>query len=60
MMNVKPRTIFTGDNLPVLRGIEAESVDMVYARSAFLGKVGNLPHLSDRKLPALCFAMRGP
>ena len=34
-MNVKPRTIFTGDNLPVLRGIEAESVDMVYADPPF-------------------------
>lgn len=35
MMNVNPRTIFTGDNLPVLRGIEAESVDMVYADPPF-------------------------
>ena len=35
MMNVKPQTIFTGDNLPVLRGIEAESVDMVYADPPF-------------------------
>ena len=35
MMNVKPRTIFTGDNLPVLRGFEAESVDMVYADPPF-------------------------
>ena len=34
-MNVKTRTRFTGDNLPVLRGIEAESVDMVYADPPF-------------------------
>ena len=34
-MNVKPRTMFTGDNLPVLRGMEAESVDMVYADPPF-------------------------
>ena len=34
-MNVKPRTIFTGDNLPVLREIEAESVDMIYADPPF-------------------------
>ena len=34
-MNVKPRTIFTGDNLPVLRGMEAESIDMIYADPPF-------------------------
>ena len=34
-MNTKSRTIFTGDNLPVLRGMEAESVDMVYADPPF-------------------------
>ena len=33
--NVKSRTIFTGDNLPVLRGLEPESVDMVYADPPF-------------------------
>lgn len=34
-MNVKSRTIFTGDNLPVLRGLEPESVQLVYADPPF-------------------------
>ena len=34
-MNVKPRTMFTGDNLPILRGLEPESVDMIYADPPF-------------------------
>ena len=33
-MSVQTRTVFVGDNLPVLRGMEAESVDMVYAESS--------------------------
>ena len=33
--SVQSRTVFVGDNLPVLRGIEAESVDMVYADPPF-------------------------
>lgn len=32
---VRPRTMFTGDNLPVLRGLEPASVDMVYADPPF-------------------------
>ena len=34
-MSVQSRTVFVGDNLPVLRGMEAESVDMVYADPPF-------------------------
>ena len=34
-MNVKPRTMFIGDNLPVLRALDSESVDMVYADPPF-------------------------
>ena len=34
-MNVKPRTMFTGDNLPVLRESEPESVDMIHAEPPF-------------------------
>ena len=34
-MSVASRTVFVGDNLPVLRGMEAESVDMVYADPPF-------------------------
>ena len=34
-MSVVSRTVFVGDNLPVLRGLEAESVDMVYADPPF-------------------------
>ena len=32
---VRPRTMFTHDNLPILRGLEPESVDMVYADPPF-------------------------
>ena len=34
-MSAQTRTVFVGDNLPVLRGMEAESVDMVYADPPF-------------------------
>ena len=34
-MNVKPKTIFTGDNLPILRGMNSESVDLVYLDPPF-------------------------
>ena len=28
--NIKPKTIFTGDNLPIMRGMNSESVDLIY------------------------------
>jgi len=34
-MNVKNRTIFSNDNLPVLRGIDTESVDLIYLDPPF-------------------------
>ena len=34
-MNVKNRTIFTGDNLGIMRGMETESVDMIYLDPPF-------------------------
>jgi len=34
-MSVASRTVFVGDNLPVLRGMDAESIDMVYADPPF-------------------------
>ena len=34
-MNIKPKTIFTGDNLPILRGINSESVDLIYLDPPF-------------------------
>ena len=37
-MNWKNRTIFTGDNLPVLRGLNTASVDMVYLDPPFNSK----------------------
>ena len=33
--NVKPSTIFTGDNLPVLRGITNNSIDLIYLDPPF-------------------------
>ena len=37
-MNFKNRTIFTGDNLPVLRGLNTGSVDLVYLDPPFNSK----------------------
>ena len=35
MVIIVSRTVFVGDNLPVLRGMEAESIDLVYADPPF-------------------------
>ena len=29
-LNVKNRTLFTSDNLPVLRGINSNTIDLIY------------------------------
>ena len=34
-MNLKPQTIFTADNLPVLRGMNSECVDLIYLDPPF-------------------------
>ena len=34
-LNVKNRTLFIGDNLPVLRGINSESVDLIVTDPPF-------------------------
>ena len=34
-MNIKEKTIFTGDNLPIMRGINSESVDLIYLDPPF-------------------------
>lgn len=34
-MAIKNRTIFTGDNLPILRGMDTESVDLIYLDPPF-------------------------
>ena len=36
--NIKPKTIFTGDNLPIMRGINSESVDLIYLDPPFNSK----------------------
>ena len=33
--NIKPKTIFTGDNLPIMRGINSESIDLIYLDPPF-------------------------
>ena len=38
MMNVKNRTVFSNDNLPVLRGIDTESIDLIYLDPPFNSK----------------------
>ena len=37
--NVNPKTIFTGDNLPIMRGMNSESVDLIYLDPPFNSKV---------------------
>ena len=34
-MNVQNRTVFSHDNFPVLRGIDSESVDLIYLDPPF-------------------------
>ena len=34
-MNILPKTIFTGDNLPIMRGMDSESVDLIYLDPPF-------------------------
>ena len=34
-INIKPKTIFTGDNLPIMRGINSESIDLIYLDPPF-------------------------
>ena len=36
--NIKPKTIFTGDNLPIMRGINSASVDLIYLDPPFNSK----------------------
>ena len=36
--NIKPKTIFTGDNLPIMRGMNSESVDLIYLDPPFNSK----------------------
>ena len=33
--NIKPKTIFTGDNLPIMRGMNSASVDLIYLDPPF-------------------------
>ena len=37
-MNIKEKTIFTGDNLPIMRGINSASVDLIYLDPPFNSK----------------------
>ena len=41
MTNSKNRTIFCGDNLDILRGINSESVDLIYLDPPF--KIASMP-----------------
>ena len=34
-ININPKTIFTGDNLPIMRGINSESIDLIYLDPPF-------------------------
>ena len=34
-MNIKPKTNFTGDNLPIMRGMNSDSVDLIYLDPPF-------------------------
>ena len=43
-LNVKNRTLFTGDNLDVMRGMNSKSVDLIYLDPPFNSTV-TTPHL---------------
>ena len=34
-MNILPKTIFTGDNLPIMRGMNSQSIDLIYLDPPF-------------------------
>ena len=34
-MNINSKTIFTGDNLPIMRGMNSESIDLIYLDPPF-------------------------
>jgi len=38
MQNWKNRTLWTGDNLPIMRGMNSESVDLIYLDPPFNSK----------------------
>ncbi len=38
IINIKPKTIFTGDNLPIMRGINRAAVDLIYLDPPFNSK----------------------
>ncbi len=38
MSNFKDRTLWTGDNLPIMRGLNSESVDLIYLDPPFNSK----------------------
>ena len=40
-MNIENRTIFAGDNLPVLRGLDTASIDLVYLDPPFKSTQAN-------------------
>ena len=44
--NIKNRTIFLGDNLDFLRGINSECVDLIYADPPFNKKRNSLRRLA--------------
>ena len=37
-MNIKSQTMFTGDNLPIMRGMDSESIDLIYLDPPFNSK----------------------
>ena len=37
--NIKPKTIFTGDNLPIMRGMNSKSIDLMYLDPPFNSNV---------------------
>ena len=38
MLNVENRTIFEGDNLDILRGLDSETIDLIYLDPPFNSK----------------------
>ena len=46
-MNVENRTIFEGDNLHILRGLDSETIDLIYLDPPFNSRTYEAPIGSD-------------
>lgn len=58
--NWKNKTIWTGDNLPIMRGMNSASVDLIYLDPPFNSKANYAAPILAPKPPAPHSRTRGP